>query len=121
VTHTVSGGKCIERQLSVGEFLDRGLLQEINRLFLHPLGLCLEVWGSKKATDMEKIRAHPTGWFGLVETTDPAGYIFAEDGALTAADVARGKALREAQLVAYSRRWDALGYAVQPLEVPDAG
>ena len=30
-------------RMSVKEFRERGFLQELNRLFLHPLGLALEV------------------------------------------------------------------------------
>lgn len=36
------------RYMSVAEFRQEGYLQELNRLFLHPLGLALEVYVDEK-------------------------------------------------------------------------
>ncbi len=45
IDKTRNGGehRDVLKQISLKEFQDLGYLQEANRLFFHPLGLCLEV------------------------------------------------------------------------------
>ena len=57
-------------RMSIREFREVGLLQELNRLFLHPLGLALEV-----------IIDNETGvvaFGGIWQTDDPEGFVFEE-------------------------------------------
>ena len=97
--------------MSVEEFRSEGYLQELNRRFLHPLGLALGV------------RSLPTSVFGefIAEIydacDDPEGWVFAgfEGEELDAF---------EARAAAVAARWDAcaeerqrrLGFVIQPVE-----
>jgi hypothetical protein len=72
------------KHMSVEEFHELGLLQEINRLFLHPRGLALEV------TKREDGTMYVSGIWDYRE--DPEGILFA-DGVL-AKPAAREKAKR---------------------------
>lgn len=53
------------KRMSIKEFRESGLLQEINRLFLHPLGLALEIIieedGTEKLGGIWDYREHPEG------------------------------------------------------------
>lgn len=51
--------------------LNSGLLFEINRRVLHPLGLALSV-------HCDEITEEPTGVFGVMRTEDPEGLCFDE-------------------------------------------
>lgn len=95
-------------EITPAEFRDLGFLQEVNRQFLHPLGLALEV-----------VICEETGEVTLGRIWDYrdalAGIIF-EGDALDTPD-ARIKARRVAHLFhskARERR-DEMGYVVQPL------
>lgn len=90
--------------MSVKEFREMGLLQEMNRRFLHPLGLAMEVIVDKE-TGEERIerlwdnREDPEGWNfipGLIDA-EKARAIFDE----------------EARRLDYRER--TLGYGIQPL------
>lgn len=97
----------VSKRMPVAEFREFGLLQELNRRFLHPLGLALEV-----AVDPE------TGaeTFGGIwdHRDDPEGIYFGGD---PAEFNARERAVQVA--LAWERRRDAriaaIGYMVQPL------
>jgi hypothetical protein len=88
------------------EFRDAGYLQEVNRQFLHPLGLALEV----------VVDADGSVRFGEVwdRRDDPEGIVFAE------ADLDPEKASRIVGESAnrYRKRYDALGFYVQPCPFP---
>lgn len=83
------------------EFVDFGYLQEVNRLFLHTLGLALMV----KVHDSGRVELA-----GIWRTDDPEGFYFEELDA--------GKAQRVnnvAEKIALARV-KALGYVVQPVD-----
>jgi len=89
--------------MSVAEFRREGYLQELNRLFLHPLGLALETVIEEGAGNRER--------FGGVwdYRNDPEGIRFGDkDLAPLAAHVREIWDAREPDRVA------ALGYMVQP-------
>jgi len=89
--------------MDLAEFRDQGYLQEINRRFLHPLGLALAV---------EVEDGKPVALAGVQDARhDPEGLIFAEgmiDGE-KARFVGRTLVNRTAE------RAEVLGYAVQPV------
>ena len=89
-------------RMSVKEFRERGFLQELNRLFLHPLGLALEV-----------IIDDETGvvaFGGIWQTDDPEGIAFEY------IDIGKVKYVRELAEAMAAPRLQALGYIVQPPE-----
>lgn len=61
-------------KLSVEEFKEQGYLQELNRRFLHPLGLALEVLIDKSGElQLNKIwdcREHPEGIYFDIANSD---------------------------------------------------
>jgi hypothetical protein len=89
------------RYLDVREFVELGLLQEVNRQFLHPLGLALEV------------RAYPEEPWELGGVwdyrDDPEGMRFAEPP--SAAKAAR---VEEMVRTKAQTRLPLLGYFIQP-------
>ena len=89
-------------RMSIREFREVGLLQELNRLFLHPLGLALEV-----------IIDNETGvvaFGGIWQTDDPEGIVF------ETIDADKVKRVRELSESMATSRFQALGYIVQPPE-----
>lgn len=95
-------------RMSVREFRELGYLQELNRQFLHPLGLALEVVRDAEGNE----------FFGEVydARADPDGFVYAE---ITEADSERG---RRIELEGDRRRWQRranLGFQVQPLTTTD--
>ena len=92
------------RRIDIKEFREFGFLQELNRLFLHPSGLAMEViideGGNEKLGGIWDYR------------DDPEGVRFA-DGTLDADKATRIKRLMEAK---YSERKKLLGYVVQPID-----
>lgn len=91
------------KKMSVSEFVDLGLLHEINRRLLHPLGLALEV----------TVDTDGTVAFGGVQDVrdDPEGMIFAED-TLSPHKAWMVEVLEEKRRPA---REKALGYWIQPV------
>lgn len=97
------------RYMDIAEFRKLGYVQEINRRFLHPLGLALEVTVEDDGT--ERISGV---WDGR---DDPEGYYFDD---LTREDAERVSRMG-AELTARSpARVAALGYVVQPLPSTEA-
>lgn len=94
--------------MDLDEFVDGGFLQEVNRQFLHPLGLALAVVPDAGSG------TEPGGSFHLVgvwdRRQDPEGIIHREVDAEKAAHVAR---LLEERRPA---REAALGFMVQPVD-----
>jgi hypothetical protein len=86
--------------MDIKEFADTGYLQEVNRLFFHPLGLALEVVedadGDCRLGGIWDYR------------DDPEGIIF-ED-----VDPVKVERVREARVSRSKARRDALGYTIQP-------
>lgn len=59
-----------KKMMSAQEFLEKGYLQEVNRIFFHPLGLMMVVKVSKDNVEFG----------GIIDCReDPVGVIFAED------------------------------------------
>jgi hypothetical protein len=95
------------RHLPVAEFRQTGFLQEVNRQFLHPLGLALSVElapdGSERLGAIWDCRDDPEGIRFVPSAVDP--------------DKARRVAEQRERLA--GSRQARLGYVVQP--APDAG
>lgn len=91
------------KRMSAKEFRDLGLLQEVNRKFLHPMGLALEVI----IDDSGGIR------FGEVwdYRADPEGMAFADN------TISKDKALLVNGMFEEKRktREEKLGYHIQPV------
>lgn len=90
--------------MSVEEFRDLGLLQELNRRFLHPIGLALAVEGGTQGVKLGEI------WDSR---NDPEGIVF--DG-FTPEQVERGKRLEAEIKKTRMKRRQLLGFEVQPLD-----
>lgn len=92
------------KTISVKEFRELGLLQEVNRRFLHPLGLAMEViidaeTGEERIERCWDARDDPEGWtFG--------------DGII---DGEKGRAIEAEERIRYEARFATLGYTIQPL------
>lgn len=84
------------------EFVERGLLMEINRLYLHPLGLALSVTYDRDGY----CRLGP-----VYRTSDPEGFVCEE---FTEQDIERTDSLRRARSICARVRRAALGWVVQP-------
>lgn len=89
--------------MSVKEFRELGYLQEINRQFLHPMGLALSVKSDEDGN--EEL------WGIWDYRDDPEGIIFGED------QISTDKANRIAREARdrLNDRLKALGYWIQPL------
>lgn len=91
-------------RIDIAEFRSFGYLQEINRLFLHPLGLALEVMINPDGTETLG---------GIWDYRhDPEGMMF--DGQAIDRDKVR-RVRAEWQRMAESRE-DRLGWVIQPCE-----
>ena len=101
------------KRMSIGEFREFGFLQEVNRCFLHPLGLALEaVVETVTNADDEEVTIDRLG--GIWDyRDDPEGMAFGEDPDWEKA--ARVAALRESKVQA---RRERLGYVIQPVPGP---
>lgn len=95
------------KKMIVKEFRELGLLQEINRQFLHPMGLALEVVVEDDGSES----------FGLVwdYRDDPKGMEFA-DGMLN-----HGKTMTVKEMYESKREYREknLGYHIQPVKRKD--
>jgi len=89
--------------LKLREFVDLGLLQEVNRLFFHPMGLALEV---TNFNDGDKVLLS-----GIQDNRhDPEGMMFAKPPSRVKAEWV--EQLRDTKL---SARLEALGWVIQPV------
>lgn len=89
--------------LTLWEFVELGYLQELNRQFLHPLGLSLSF-----RTDVLRHRAT---FMGITDhREEPDGIVFA-DGVTSVEKAAR---IGEEQRIRRAAREQALGYWIQP-------
>ena len=93
-----------KNRMSVKEFRERGYLQELNRRFLHPLGLALEVVVEEGETER----------FGEVwdYRDDPEGLIFGD----ALLDESKALFINGEVMSRSPARRAALGYVVQPIE-----
>jgi len=85
------------KYMSIKEFRELGLLQELNRLFLHPCGLALEIVQNEDGTEQ----------FGGVwdYRDDPIGMEFGA-GMIDRDKADRVAALQEAKFDARAKRYD---------------
>jgi hypothetical protein len=95
--------------MDLKEFVAEGYLQEVNRLFFHPLGLALSVAehddGRIELLGFQDARDDPEGWIFSPGTLNPE------------------KALKIAQILDERRglREGRLGYWVQPIPYDERG
>lgn len=103
------------KRMTPKEFREQGFLRELNRQFLHPLGLALEII----APDAEEIAAgndYPERFGGVWDyREDPEGMAF--DESMVNTDQAREQAaaieaLRRSKLAV---RRERLGFEIQPI------
>lgn len=92
--------------MSLDEFQEQGFLMEINRQFLHPLGLAMAV----AVNDTGRV-THIAGILDF--RSDPEGIRF---GPLTIEQVTRSERFQRMQKRMHDRRKKVLGYVVQPLK-----
>ena len=94
------------KHMTVKEFRRLGLLQELNRQFLHPIGLALSV-NQRIGTDEES--------FGYIldERDDPEGIVYA-DSEVDEEFYQRALALENERIAFAKIRLEALGFAIQP-------
>jgi hypothetical protein len=87
------------KKISIAEFRQMGLLHELNRRFLHPLGLALEV----------EIKADGTEELGGIwdYRDDPSGILY---GHLDAEKMKRAQCFIDGQ---HRHRQETLGYIIQ--------
>lgn len=90
--------------MTVAQFRKAGLLQELNRQFLHPLGLALEV-----EIDIDGMERFGEIWD---YQADPEGLRYEE---FSQADVERGQQIEKLQKIKGKKRRELLGYIIQPL------
>lgn len=93
------------KRISIKEFREQGYLLEINRRFLHPLGLALEIIIDDKTQEMR---------LGGVwdSRDDPEGFLYDE---LDDEDRQRAENIRRIENERRPAREQALGYWIQPL------
>lgn len=91
------------KKMTVKQFREDGYLQELNRQFLHPLGLALEVVRDPDGKER----------FGLVwdSREDSEGFIFDEE----LIDPAKADRVLNEQMAKKVSRHGRLGYSIQPV------
>jgi len=90
------------------DLLDSGLLFEINRTVLHPLGISLGI-------DVDEITGE-VGRLGLRQIDDKEGMIFSDEQIKECVVKISLFRTRPENIERYHLRRKALGYVVQPLE-----
>lgn len=94
--------------MDIKEFRELGLLQEINRLFLHPLGLALEILieddGKEKLGNIWDYRE------------DPEGMHYASQMVATEEFKKKAETVSKMQQTKMKERIKSLGYYIQPLD-----
>lgn len=94
------------KRIDIKEFKEKGYLQEVNRQFLHPLGLALEVIIDEESGDCS---------LGGVwdYRNDPEGIVFGELSSKGNAE--KAKAISEERKRKAKSRQEILGYVIQPI------
>lgn len=95
------------RYMPVSEFRKEGYLQEVNRLFFHPLGLALSV-----AVDEDGSESFGPIWD---DRKDPAGIRFADD-VIDEEFRSRVEKINKEFVGRFGARQAFLGYTVQPFQ-----
>lgn len=99
------------KYMDLKEFRDRGYLMELNRQFLHPLGLALEMddGGETGKVILTGIRD---------SRDDPEGMIFSED-MIDIEDAFKASRIEDERRQKEWVRRKSLGYDIQPLDSPE--
>jgi hypothetical protein len=97
------------KRIDIKEFRELGFLQELNRQFLHPLGMAMEIVVEDDGT--ERLG-------GIWDSReDPEGFVFA---GFTPEQIAESQAKADkvlaAQTAGHERRNRILGFALQPVD-----
>jgi hypothetical protein len=93
--------------VDLAEFVDCGYLQELNRLFLHPLGLALELTRSDDGH---------VEFSGILDARDdPEGFVFSDDAESLSIRVAKAATIKTIWDERQPARIAAVGEMVQPL------
>jgi hypothetical protein len=99
------------KYMDIAEFRRLGFLQEINRLFLHPLGLALEVRISENGE--EELR-------GIWDyRDDPEGMIYADDDMLEEETKQKAETFKRFREKKHIERLENLGYIIQEINERD--
>lgn len=91
------------KKMSAKEFREQGYLQELNRRFLHPLGLALEV-----VVEDGEITGFGEVWDSR---EDPEGYIYGRPADI---DAAKANRIQIEELHKMAERFARFGWAIQP-------
>ena len=97
------------KRLTPEQFKDLGYLLDLNRRFLHPQGMALEVIIDEETGD--------TSFGGVWDyRNDPEGIAFHQDDwILGKIDIERAAQIAEEEKVKRRKREEWLGYVIQPL------
>lgn len=93
--------------IDIKDFVEEGYLHEVNRQFLHPLGLALAV-----DIDDENETHSLSGIWDYRD--DPEGMLFGDE----VLDPGKAELVLEKQAQASAYRWKKLGYNIQPVTGP---
>jgi hypothetical protein len=96
--------------MSLKDFRDKGYLQEVNRRFLHPLGLGLGIAIRKEEIDDENEQKY---FLVVVEALDdPEGMLYPE----SMMEKEKAVYINERWVEKAKTRMEELGYIIQPVE-----
>jgi len=104
------------KYMAISEFKQLGYLQELNRQFLHPLGLALEV-----ARDVDDDTGEKGSWYisGVWDCRDdPEGVIYDDEYLQSTEAIAKANSVNRGAIDRMPGR-EVLGYWIQP--VPSTG
>ena len=90
-------------RFDLNEFVAKGILQEVNRCFFHPLGLALAVKADVEAGEVTRV----TGLACILEDDDPEGWVFEK------IDIDKANAFRQWRLGRTPDREKVLGFIIQ--------
>jgi hypothetical protein len=99
--------------MSFSAFHAEGYLQELNRQFLHPLGLAMAICFNE--------RGFPIGLRIIDSRADLDGITFSENTIADANFQAKVKAVAEERLLREKGRIESLGFYIQPTDLPGNG
>lgn len=91
--------------MTLQEFYDEGYLQELNRGFLHPLGLAIRVKIEK--VDGEEV---VKGFGGIVDKRDEPHEIFFAEGEI---DKDAIENVNDQSVMGFEKRFEELGFVIQ--------
>ena len=107
----IDGGKMSQvKRMDPKEFREQGYLQELNRKFLHPLGLALEIMvhkdGSETLSGIWDCRDDPEGiWYDLANSDEERIQRFIE----------KRDNVENERVTRSEARFQALGFDIEPI------